>query len=320
VINTYGLMVMAAFCAAFTLVHFRSRQIGFHPERLAPLYVAAAFGGLFGARILYAIAVTPSDFFANPLTVFSASGFAYYGGVIGGAAAVFGVAQLMGFNGWKLADVLAPATVLGLGVGRLGCFFAGCCHGALAPVEGGSPILPEGLLHGQLWAHGHFPFVTAEFHDGVGRLHDVLLYPTQVWSVTAGIALAAFLAWMWGHRRFDGQVVASMLIIEPIFRITIEIFRADHRGYVASWGVSASWSDWLPGMAQAGASLSQSSDEITIGLTTSQGIGVAMMSLGISIIAMRWNAGVGEETALSTEDPLWSEDGDLTNPKSSESE
>ena len=190
----------------------------------------------------------------------------------------------------------------------MGCFFAGCCHGALAPVEGGTALLPEGLLSGQLWGHAHFPFMTAEFHAGVGRLHDVLLYPTQLWSIAAGLGLSGFLVWMWGHRRFDGQVIASMLLIEPIFRIVIEIFRADHRGYVVSWAVSADWSAWLPGMAQAGASLSRDGQQLAIGLTTSQGIGLAMMLLGAGIITARWNAGVEDEVPLSLEDPLWSED------------
>ncbi len=299
-VHTYGLFILAAFCSAFLLVHVRALRIGLHPYRLIGIYVAAAVGGLSGGRILYSLAVEPARFFADPLTLFSFSGFAVYGGIIGGILAVWAVAQAQGIHVWKLADIAAPAVVLGMGVGRLGCFFAGCCHGDVAPI-GADPtgLFPEAFTGGQAWLSGVSPYLTLEFYGGVGRLHDTPLYPTQVWAAGYLITLALLLSLAWEKRRFDGQIAAITLLIEPWFRSAVEAYRADHRGVAVSWEVSESVAAWLPGMSKAGAELGEAT---TIGLTTSQAIGLAAVAIGVVIYAVRYRAGVEAETPITAGD------------------
>ena len=289
----YGLMIVAAFTAAFAVVHGRARTIGVHPDRLIGVYLAAAAGGLLGSRILYVVAVAGvTDWKAW----FAGGGFAYYGGVIGGALGVFVLAHYQKLPGWKLADLLAPALVLGLGIGRVGCFFAGCCHGGLAPtlVQPRGLLPPDHFLDGQIWISESFPYLTTEFHVGVGRLHDVPLYPTQLWSAVAGIGLFALLSVIWHRRSFDGQVAASMLLLEPVFRFFIEGFRADHRGVALQ--LPSVVADILPGFGQAGEDLNG-----VVGLTTSQTIGLGMILVGIGIVIARRGAGVAPETPIEEE-------------------
>jgi len=359
--GTYGLFIGLALSAAFLLVHLRAPRVGFHPDKMILNYIAAAVGGLVGARFLYVLSVVGLDApvvlvllavlavwtvgvsgFANgrnwpqlqllgavfggmagivalsvgadfllgsgelvaaggrfltQLVSTGQGGFAFYGGVIGGAIAVLFTCGLTGLNGWKAADLAAPAVVLGLGVGRMGCFFAGCCHGAVAPI-GADPmgLVPEGTLHGQVWLSNAFPFLTLEFHDGVGRLLHEPLYPTQLWSAAVGISLAAFLSWVWTHRRFDGQVAALMLVLEPPTRSFIESFRADHRGYAVTFEVSETVASWLPGLTEAGSSMSST----TAGLTTSQFLGACMVVLGLVLLVVRRNA--GREPEVTAED------------------
>ncbi|MBN2800918.1 MAG: prolipoprotein diacylglyceryl transferase [Deltaproteobacteria bacterium] len=298
-LHTYGLMILVAFSVAFSLIHQRSRQVGIHPDRLVGVYIAAAFGGILGARLLYAIAVEPQRILADPSALFSLGGLAYYGGVIGGAIAVLAVGAWMRIPGWKFADIAAPALVLGQGIGRMGCFFAGCCHGAAAPaVSGAAALLPDGLLLGQIYLGSSFPYLTTEFHPGGvtrAELMNVPLYPTQLWAVAGGLGLAALLALMWRHRRFDGQIAATMLILQPLYRIAIEIFRADNRGYALAWETSSEWALYLPGIAQAGAQLQSGGAAVQVGVTTSQGIGLVMIVVGAALYVFRWRAGVGEE-------------------------
>lgn len=297
-IPTYGTFILLSFMAAFALVHNRARRVGIPPERMIPLYGASAVGGLIGAKLLYAIAVDPS-------ALFSGGGFAFYGGLIGGAIAVLATAAVMHLPGWKLVDVLAPAVVLGLGIGRLACFFAGCCHGAVAQMdENALGLFPDGgFLHGQVWLDGRFPYLFLEFHDGVGRLHGEPLYPTQLWSAFAGIGLSAFLTAMWSRRRFDGQLAAMMMVFEPALRIVIESYRADDRGYVVSWAVR-SVPSWLPpGFSRAGGDLPTMGDAfhqsaIIVGVTTSQFLALGFIGIGALIFALRWNGGVTPEIPI----------------------
>jgi phosphatidylglycerol:prolipoprotein diacylglycerol transferase len=300
-VNTYGLFIVLAFSAAFLLVHFRALRIGVRPERLNAVYIAAAVGGLLGGRILYAIAVDWERTVTDPLSLFSFSGFAVYGGILGGILGVGLLAFFQGIRLWKLADLAGPAVVLGMGVGRIGCFFAGCCHGAAAPV-GEHPVglLPESFTGGQIWLSGTFPFLTTEVHGGVTRpeLLHTPLYPTQVWDAVALLTLAAVLAWVWKRRRFDGQIAALTLIVQPPIRIFVETFRADHRGYFVTFPVSDRVAELLPGMTRAGSEL----EGAVAGLTTSQAIGLGMMLFGVMLYLLRRNAGVAEETPIEASD------------------
>ncbi len=293
--NTYGLFIVLAFSAAFLYVHLHAIRIGLNPDRLAPAYGYAVVGGLVGARLLYAIAVDTEAFLSNPLNALACTGggFAFYGGVIGGIVAVGGFVFSRGLNFWKIADIAAPSVVLGLGVGRMGCFFAGCCHGAVAPTVEATPLLGN-FSGGQIWLSGSFPFLTTEFAGGVARINDVPLYPTQLWSIVAGLSIAAVLSWLGTKRSFDGQIVALTLIIEPPFRTLIEAFRADHRGYVFTWPVSERVVGWFPGMTQAGSEL----EGAVMGLTTSQFIGLVAIASGFALYALRFRSGLAEEAPL----------------------
>jgi phosphatidylglycerol:prolipoprotein diacylglycerol transferase len=304
-LHNYGLMILLAFCSAFLLVNWRARQVGYHPDRLIVLYVAAAVGGMTGGRLLYVLAVEPSILWNDPSRLFAFSGFAVYGGTIGGTLAVAAAARAQGLSIWKMADIAAPAVVLGYGVGRLGCFFAGCCHGAAIDLQPRTPLLPDGLLYGQIFWSPHFPFLTTQFDAGVGRLLHQPLYPTQLWAVVALCTLAAVLSSMWGKRRFDGQLFALMLLLESSVRIFIESFRADQRGYLLTVPVSPSMAAWLPGLASAGDAVSGA----RMGITTSQGIGLAMITLGVVLHVVRWNAGILPEAEVDDD-----EDADLPAP------
>lgn len=279
----YGILLLSALTAAFGLVHVRARRAGIDPDRLVPVYMMAGIGGLIGAKVLYAVAVEPARLLADPGSLFAGGGFAFYGGAWGGAFAVLVYARIVALPVWRLADLAAPAVVLGLGVGRIGCWMAGCCHGA--PVPGASTttgLLPASFDGGQLWVQPAFPYLTNEFHGGVGRLMDVPLYPTQMWSVGVGLSLAALLSWLWTRRRFDGQIAAIALLIEPPFRIAIESFRADERGYIVSWAVDNA-PVALPGLGSAG----ELAAVPVVGVTTSQGIAVLMMAAGVWLYKVR---------------------------------
>jgi phosphatidylglycerol:prolipoprotein diacylglycerol transferase len=273
---SYGVLVALAFVVAFLMVHGRAAEAGVDADRLPPVYLAAGLGGLLGARALYLVAVNPAGLL-DPSAWVASGGMAYYGGVIGGFAALVVVAVITKIPLLPLFDLAAPALVVALGIGRMGCFFAGCCHGAVAPIgPDPSMVLGGGFLDGEVWWSGVFPFITTEFHAGVGRLHDVPLYPTQLWSALAGLSVGSLLAWAWSHRRFDGQIAASMLMIEPVFRIAIESFRADHRGVAVP--LPDAVVGWLPGLSRASSAVDGSG-----GLTTSQTIGLLMMLAGAGL-------------------------------------
>jgi phosphatidylglycerol:prolipoprotein diacylglycerol transferase len=290
-VHTYGLFIVLAFSAAFLAIHLRAPLVGIQADRLIPGYVAAAVGGLSGGRLLYAVAVEPARTFSNPMSLFSCSGFAVYGGILGGIVGVAIFTFAARLPPWKIADLAAPAVVLAMGVGRWACFFAGCCHGAVAPI-GPDPtgLLPSSFTGGQVWVSSVAPFLTNEVHGGVtGREYLYhALYPTQLWDMALHVTLGALLLWRWYRSRFDGEAAALALMLEPPLRVFTELFRADHRGYVFTFPVSEEVAAWLPpGLSAAGAEAHAD----LAGVTTSQGIALLMMVAGLGMWFARHRKG-----------------------------
>src|SRR4051794_41668837 len=86
---------------------------------------AALVGGLVGSRLYWI--VQNWDEAGDDLigSVFSGSGLVWYGGAIGGAAAVLLWAWRRDFLGVTLLDVCAPALAIGYAIGRIGCQISG---------------------------------------------------------------------------------------------------------------------------------------------------------------------------------------------------
>ncbi len=269
--HSWGLMVMLGFIAAFALVNHRVPRVGIDPDIMVGLYLSAVLGGLLGSRLLHFTMAEPDLFFSNPAIFFDVGkgGFAFYGGVIGGTACGVGYAFWHKLPRWKIADIAAPSIMLGLAIGRLGCFLAGCCHGRTCPAPEAATLVT--LPGGRVITTEGAPFIALVFKDGVGvgSIHDIPIYPTQLWESFAAFALVLFLGKMWRDwRRFDGQVLATMLVLYAGLRSTIEEFRGD----------SIRGTDWF-GM-----------------LTTSQVVSVFMVVVAIVIVAWKARGGIAPET------------------------
>ncbi|MBQ3048132.1 MAG: prolipoprotein diacylglyceryl transferase [Clostridia bacterium] len=82
---------------------------------------------IVGARIYYCIFNGVSSF----LEIFEIwkGGLAIYGGVIGGFLGVLLCCKIKKYSLAKACDLAAPCLILGQAIGRIGCYFAGCCYG-----------------------------------------------------------------------------------------------------------------------------------------------------------------------------------------------
>lgn len=244
--GTYGLMLVTAFLLAALISGSRMGKVGINPDVVVPLIVVTIVSSIFGARLLHFLG-SPGDrerFLENPLILLDLTqgGMAVMGGVSG--AIIFGWSYLYfkGVNPWKVADIAGPSTLLGQAIGRMGCFFAGCCHGQHVP----DSIVASTLLSfpgGDVVSLQDKPYVAYEYHrtsgpqdfgafpdaqQGMGALFDVPLYPVQTYEAIG--ALIGFgllsLAWRYG-RKFDGQIMGMYLICYAGLRYMVEMFRGD---------------------------------------------------------------------------------------------
>lgn len=204
----------------------------FPSDRVGPITMVAAVGGILGAKVFAIIEYLP-QFFEDPLGVLlSGNGLAIYGGLIGGAAAVMYYARKNGVKFLPLADAVAPALIVAYGVGRIGCQLSG--DGDWGIVAGPQPswwFLPDWL-----WSFT-FPHNVSERGVAIPGCEleycfelPAGVYPTSVYETLMAFAIGALL---WGLRKrltvYPGLMISLYLFLNGVERFFIEFVRVNDR-------------------------------------------------------------------------------------------
>lgn len=167
---------------------------------------------------------------------FWAGGLTVYGSLLACAAFTVTFARRRGVRIMQLLDIGGYGIPLGLALGRLGCFAAGCCYGDLCenalgvqfPV--GSPAYNDHFDH-------HYPALAAQWAAGVKA--SLPVWPTQLISSAYAFAIfGAVYFYVRPRKRFEGQLILSMGMAYAVARFLVEFLRADPRG--AFLGLSTS--------------------------------------------------------------------------------
>lgn len=123
-IRWYGLLIAIALAIGITLAQRLAQRRGLDPDAVADLSIWLVLGALPAARLYY-VAFEWDRYADNPLSAFAIwqGGIAIHGAILGGMLAALLFARLNRLSFWALADVVAPALVLGQAIGRWGNFF-----------------------------------------------------------------------------------------------------------------------------------------------------------------------------------------------------
>jgi len=171
VLSLHALAIVAGVAAGAVLAVRRAPEAG--PVLAAATVVSVA--ALAGAHALFrALRGGPGGLWS--------SGLASTGGVASGLAAAWAMARLMGRPARGILDAIVPAGLLGLGIGRLGCFLAGCCYGR-------ATTLPWGVVFPELGPAARHPL---QLYSAAGDLGLVLLLlrrPAPVGAVARRVCI-----------------------------------------------------------------------------------------------------------------------------------
>ena len=129
-IQSYGLMLVLAFIFGGMLASRNARKVGENPENIANLIIYAMLGGVIGARIFHVVHFW-SDYEDNIFDVIKVwkGGLEFVGGFITASLTMLLYAKKKKMPIRKYMDILAPALMIGLAFGRVGCLMNGCCYG-----------------------------------------------------------------------------------------------------------------------------------------------------------------------------------------------
>ncbi|HEX3658887.1 MAG TPA: prolipoprotein diacylglyceryl transferase family protein [Pirellulales bacterium] len=136
-IRGYGVMLLLGVVSGLALTLVRARRRGLDPEMINNLAFWLFLGGIVGARLFYIIEYRDQyhrDSIGQTLLAIvnlSQGGLVVYGSVFGGALALMLFVRKYKVPGLALTDLIAPAVLLGVALGRIGCFLNGCCYGGV---------------------------------------------------------------------------------------------------------------------------------------------------------------------------------------------
>ncbi len=129
-VQSYGLMLVLAFIFGGMLASRNAKRVGENPDNIANLIIYAMLGGVIGARIFHVVHFW-SDYQDNFFDVIKIwrGGLEFVGGFITASITMLIYARIKKMPIRVYMDILAPALMLGLAFGRIGCFMNGCCYG-----------------------------------------------------------------------------------------------------------------------------------------------------------------------------------------------
>jgi len=221
-VYTYGVLLAAAYLLGLQFALRRARARGLDANRVMDLGIWIIISALIGAKLLLLV-VEFDTFRQNPreLLTLLRSGGVFYGGLIAAVGVALWYLTRHRLPVWSVTDAFAPGIALGHVIGRLGCFFAGCCFGRITDV-------PWAVTFGNEYAA-----------QNVGTPLNVPIHPTQLYEAGAELIILGGLLWLERKGRpFPGRTFWSYMLFYGITRFIIEFYRGDARGMVGDLSTS----------------------------------------------------------------------------------
>jgi len=238
-LHTYGVLVVVALLTALWLISRLAKCAGLNVDAVTNLGIYCALAAIAGAKLMMFLVDLPY-YRQHPAEIFSIStlraGGVFYGGLIAALATAWWYMRKTRLPLLKTADTFAPGIALGHGIGRLGCFAAGCCWG----VECHRP-----------WA---VTFTNPAAQEWTGVPLGIPLHPTQLYEAAAEFAIFGVLYWRIGKPHGKGAVLGLYLMLYSAARFVVEFFRFHEQGNLFGGPLDAT--QWISaGLFALGAAL-----------------------------------------------------------------
>lgn len=129
-VYTYGFFTALAVGVSYGMARRRAPRFGFSPAEAGDLVFILFVAGVTGARFLYILQHLEAyrGRYWHAFNI-QEGGLVWYGGFIAAALSGLLYGRTRGWPLLKWCDFLAPILAVGHAIGRIGCFFNGCCYG-----------------------------------------------------------------------------------------------------------------------------------------------------------------------------------------------
>ena len=201
--STYSFFILLGIIVAALIYFYEAKKANQVNEFSFLIAVGAFVGSTFGSKLLELLMNIDRLQSKNDLLVFLISGRTIIGGLIGGTLGVWITKSIMRIKA-KRGNLFAPAVAMGVAVGRIGCFFNGCCFGK--PTN-----LPWGV----------------DFGDGLMR------HPTMIYESLFMLTMFFVLKLCFNTRTIaPGYLFKILMIAYFSFRFLIEFIRVERVAFI----------------------------------------------------------------------------------------
>ncbi|TFB13435.1 prolipoprotein diacylglyceryl transferase [Candidatus Marinimicrobia bacterium MT.SAG.4] len=200
-ITSFGFMMAFAFLTCAWLLRKELSRNKKDPELAYELVMAAALGGVAGAKLNFLL-ISFDSVLRDPIgMIFSGAGLVWYGGFIGGMITTIYWTRKLNLSVGMVAGITAPLLALGHGIGRIGCFLVGDDWGKPTDVSWG-----------------------VAFPNGIDPV-DFPVHPTQLYEMTALFAIFAII-W-YNRKKIESNWIPLWyyLVLSGIQRFMVEYYR-----------------------------------------------------------------------------------------------
>lgn len=228
-LGSYGICIVLAALAGGVVAIKNASVSGIAKDDALYTFIFGAVGALVGSKLLYLVVSFPTiwkvieagAFTMQHFVALLGNGFVFYGGLIGAVLMAYYYIRRYRLDTVNVLQTLVPVIPLMHAIGRVGCFFAGCCYGK--PFDP-----PIGML----------------FNRSPVAPHDVYLFPVQLLEAGLNILLFVLLEWLFVKKQ-KVSLLGIYFVVYPLIRFITEYFRYDtERGFFL--GISTSqWISFL---------------------------------------------------------------------------
>lgn len=264
-ISSYSVLLLAAFLFSWMLARRRTERFGIRGSDLDNICLILPLAGLFGARLFARLFYEKAPFI-EAIQFWKGDGLVFYGGFVVCLAAIIVYGLVRRISLIHLADCMAPSLMLGLALGRVGCFLAGCCWGDLCVDRNQLAQIPNQVTVEQVQtvpavSQSGWPLaVTFPMKSAAARQQVMLglipesaprslpVHPVQLYEAV-GAALLAILLHVASRRRVGaGSTALAACLGYAWLRFCTEYFRADNKIYGWDFTFSQVVSLWIAGV------------------------------------------------------------------------
>ncbi len=236
-ILSYWAFILLGGLAAALFWYTRRRQMGLGSQQFWLLLNVIILGVFIGGRILFMLVYMPvghPDFWAYALSP-RLGGFSVLGSLIGVFAAVALFCRVQKISFLRVMDYICFMAPVWHGIGRIGCFCAGCCYGR--------------VIENLPWA-----VIFTDPRSVPESFLNKPLHPTQLYESLGNIVILAFLYIVFMRRIEKGSIkpgalAAAYFACYGVMRFITEFFRGD--AVVLPVGITSgqAFSMWLMAIA-----------------------------------------------------------------------